>query len=318
MRLSTFTKSIQALALALVIGSGAFAFSAEISKPVTGKIQADKATLPDLMPATVLDKNSRQRNTASNPGDPPLVRTDTHIVINIPSRQLWVYHGDDIYRFFPVGVGRNGFITPIGEFHVLRKVINPGWENPYLASGKVRIAPGGNNPLGTRWIGFYRRGTGEYGIHGTDTPSSIGKFTSHGCIRMQVKDAETVFDMVDIGTPVEVWYKSVLVRREKNTIRIVVYGDPFHKGMPTADAVVSDILKQYPGTTLNTDAITTALQTPDEHFVDVGVAPPIVVVPKSKYRAGDIIPPVVPNREPKIDSPAQEIESGNWSQFAPH
>ena len=40
------------------------------------------------------------------------------------------------------------------------------------------------------------------GIHGTDAPSSIGYSASHGCIRMQVPDAEWLFDHVDVGTTV--------------------------------------------------------------------------------------------------------------------
>ena len=61
------------------------------------------------------------------------------------------------------------------------------------------MPPGPNNPLGTRWMGISSPGIG---IHGTDEPASIGYSDSHGCIRMQVPQAEWLFDHVDIGTPV--------------------------------------------------------------------------------------------------------------------
>ena len=51
------------------------------------------------------------------------------------------------------------------------------------------------NPLGERWIGFY----GEYGIHGTVEPESVGKRVSLGCVRMYEADVEEVFDLVVTG-----------------------------------------------------------------------------------------------------------------------
>jgi lipoprotein-anchoring transpeptidase ErfK/SrfK len=45
---------------------------------------------------------------------------------------------------------------------------------------------------------------GEYAIHGTNNPSSIGGFVSYGCIRMFNSDIRALYRMVDIGTPVVV------------------------------------------------------------------------------------------------------------------
>ena len=61
------------------------------------------------------------------------------------------------------------------------------------------MPPGPGNPLGTRWMGLNAPGVG---IHGTDEPTSIGYSESHGCIRMQVPDAEWLFEHVRVGTPV--------------------------------------------------------------------------------------------------------------------
>jgi L,D-transpeptidase ErfK/SrfK len=63
------------------------------------------------------------------------------------------------------------------------------------------VPPGPSNPLGTRWMGISSPGVG---IHGTDAPASIGYSASHGCVRMQVPDAEWLFDHVDIGTTVHI------------------------------------------------------------------------------------------------------------------
>lgn len=195
---------------------------------------------------------------------------DTRVVINIPSRTLWVYNGDEIVRFFPVGVGRPGFPTPVGKFSIIRKVLDPGWENPYLGAGKMRLAPGATNPLGTRWMGFLQDPGGEYGMHGTDNPGSVGKFSSHGCVRLKVSDAEALFEMIDVGTPVEVIYQPVIIRRHGDEVRVAVYADRFKRGMPTAEKIKADIIKQFPKASVDEAKLFTALQMPQEKYVSVG------------------------------------------------
>lgn len=197
-------------------------------------------------------------------------QADRRLVINIPSRTLWVYEKDKIVRWFPVGVGRPGFPTPTGQYKVLRKIVNPVWEHPYKASGAVRIGVGPNNPLGTRWVGFKEYKGGEYGIHGTDNPSSVGKFSSHGCVRMKIKDAEALFDMVEVGTPVEVAYQTVLVRPQDKQMRLVVYPDAFGRGMPKVEDVRKMVLEQYPNAELDNVLIGQALARPTQTPFVVG------------------------------------------------
>jgi lipoprotein-anchoring transpeptidase ErfK/SrfK len=63
------------------------------------------------------------------------------------------------------------------------------------------VAPGKNNPIGTRWMGLSKDG---YGIHGTNAPASIGHAASHGCIRMRQQDLEELFDLIPVGTAVKI------------------------------------------------------------------------------------------------------------------
>jgi len=149
------------------------------------------------------------------------VADDTKILINIPSRTLEVIKNGKIEKVYPVGVGKPKFPTPTGNFNVISKIVNPGWENPYKAAGENKIKPGQHNPLGTRWIGFYKDVQGEYGIHGTNSPFSVGKYSSHGCIRMKITSAEDLFARVEIGTPVLVrnYTKKIFVKNGKIVIR---------------------------------------------------------------------------------------------------
>jgi lipoprotein-anchoring transpeptidase ErfK/SrfK len=126
------------------------------------------------------------------------------IVINRSTNRLYLYGGEKLRRTFGVATGQAIYPTPRGTFHIVVKWKNPWWYPPTASSwaqGLQPVPPGPNNPLGTRWMGISSPGVG---IHGTDAPSSIGYSVSHGCIRMQVPDAEWLFDRVDVGTMVHI------------------------------------------------------------------------------------------------------------------
>jgi lipoprotein-anchoring transpeptidase ErfK/SrfK len=126
------------------------------------------------------------------------------IVINRSLNRLTLYHGARFVRAFAVATGQAIYPTPQGTFHIVVKWKNPWWYPPVQdewARGLKPVPPGPSNPLGTRWMGLSAPGVG---IHGTDEPTSIGYSASHGCIRMQVPDAEWLFNQVDIGTTVHI------------------------------------------------------------------------------------------------------------------
>ena len=126
------------------------------------------------------------------------------IVVKTHERRLYyVLDGYHALRF-PVGVGRRG-MQWTGLAHVEGKFIRPAWEAPpSIRRENPRlplVIPGGapNNPMGAAALTL--RG-GEYAIHGTNRPSSIGRFVSHGCIRMYNRDIVQLYRMVPVGTPV--------------------------------------------------------------------------------------------------------------------
>ena len=124
------------------------------------------------------------------------------IVINRSLNRLYLYEQNKLFRTFPVATGQAIYPTPRGTWHIVVKYRNPWWYPPTSSSwahGLKPVPPGPNNPLGTRWMGLDAPGVG---IHGTDNPSSIGYSASHGCVRMQVRDSEWLFDHVEIGTTV--------------------------------------------------------------------------------------------------------------------
>ena len=136
----------------------------------------------------------------------PYTRTASRIVIQTSEHKLYHYHDGELLNVYPVAVGRAGRQWS-GDTFVARKVLAPKWapppiirkENPNLPP---LVNPGPNNPLGAAVLVL---GDGNYGIHGTNKESSIGKDVSYGCIRMFNKDILTLFDAVEIGTPVKVF-----------------------------------------------------------------------------------------------------------------
>jgi lipoprotein-anchoring transpeptidase ErfK/SrfK len=129
------------------------------------------------------------------------------IVIHESERRLYLMLGAGQAIRYPVGVGRNGMQWS-GTVQIDGKYVEPAWappesirrENPRLPE----VIPGGSphNPMGVAAMTL--SGGGEYAIHGTNQPSLIGGFVSHGCIRMYNADITDLFGRVSVGTTVVV------------------------------------------------------------------------------------------------------------------
>ena len=179
-------------------------------RPVVAKDRAGRALDGGRLTqriAAALVANSRLPVHARTSLVRPAVTVDSFnavIVINRSVNRLYLYRRSRLRRTFAVATGQTIYPTPTGTFQIVVKWKNPWWYPPTQdswAKGLKPVPPGPDNPLGTRWMGLSVSGVG---IHGTDAPSSIGYSVSHGCIRMQVPDAEWLFDRVTIGTTVHI------------------------------------------------------------------------------------------------------------------
>lgn len=144
------------------------------------------------------------------------------ILINAASRILCLYDGNVRLRLYPVGLGKVSTPTPFGYYKILTKEIDPPWIDP--SNPEYEIPSGSNNPLGYRWMQIQ----GNYGIHGTNRPDSIGFYVSNGCIRMREADVEDLFDLVEIDTPVEITYNRVVVEKaDDGNVVYYIYPDGY-------------------------------------------------------------------------------------------
>lgn len=123
------------------------------------------------------------------------------IVIQLSQRRVQLHRQDRLVESYPVAIGKADWQTPMGEFVVQTMRRHPTWQHPIT---KEDIGPGPENPLGSRWIGFWQDGRHHIGLHGTNQEDSIGQAVSHGCVRMREADIQALFEQVSIGTPVVV------------------------------------------------------------------------------------------------------------------
>jgi lipoprotein-anchoring transpeptidase ErfK/SrfK len=129
------------------------------------------------------------------------------IVVKTKERRLYYVVGEGEAIRYPVGVGRAGMAWS-GTTSIDGKYIKPAWSAPAsIRSDYSRlpaVIPSGSpaNPMGAAALTL--SGGGQYAIHGTNNPGSIGRFVSHGCFRMYNSDVMDLFDRVSLGTPVVV------------------------------------------------------------------------------------------------------------------
>lgn len=135
-------------------------------------------------------------STTDTPQSLPL-----NLVLNLSDRKVKVYRGEMLVASYEVAVGREGWNTPTGEFSVFQKQVDPAWEHPFTG---VVVPPGPDNPLGSRWIGFWSDGVNSIGFHGTPDESVIGSAVSHGCVRMRNEDILALYEQVSLDTVVTV------------------------------------------------------------------------------------------------------------------
>jgi hypothetical protein len=129
-------------------------------------------------------------------------RYEDFITISRPRFQLRHFERLRLIKVYRISVGRIGYETPAGLYHIQNKAANPSWyvpNRPWAGelAGKV-VPPGPDNPIKARWLGIYDGA----GIHGTDATWSIGRPASRGCIRLRIPDVLKLYERVDVETPV--------------------------------------------------------------------------------------------------------------------
>jgi L,D-transpeptidase ErfK/SrfK len=144
---------------------------------------------------------------------------------SLSARKLTIMRGDSVVKQYDVAVGNPNHPTPTGNFTIRKLIWNPAWVPPdeKWAQGKKPAAPGAaNNPMRTVKIFFQEP---DYYIHGTGAVESLGEAASHGCLRMDPKEAAEVALMLmdNAGTSKDWdWVKGILHLGEQRAVNLAV------------------------------------------------------------------------------------------------
>jgi len=137
------------------------------------------------------------------------------VVLNIASKRLFYFpavaEGEPVkVMTYPIGIGRVGWETPLGETTVVSKALNPHWYVPASVRKEHAemgdplpsvVLPGPDNPLGSHVL---KLGLPGYLIHGTNQPYGVGMRVSHGCVRLYPENIELLYSLVGVGEEVRI------------------------------------------------------------------------------------------------------------------
>jgi L,D-transpeptidase ErfK/SrfK len=159
------------------------------------------------------------------------------MVINLPEMRLYLYPdstkpGEEVeVRTWAIGIGADETPSPVRSFTIRTKEENPTWVVPAsilktMDPPRRVVPPGPDNPLGAyrMWLSY-----GLYSIHGTDSPWSIGRLATHGCIRLYPEDIGELYESVRIGTAGEILYQPVKLGEDGGRIYVEVHPDIYRR-----------------------------------------------------------------------------------------
>lgn len=152
------------------------------------------------------------------------------LVINIPELRIYFFEkGTSHVQTYPIGIGDEGWESPLGTFSITERRTNPTWYIPASLQekyGMTSMPPGPENPLGEFILKF---SAGAYGVHGTAMPWGVGRLVSHGCIRSYPEHIRLLFPQVPIGTKLEIIYEPLKIGQRNGRIFVEAHPDVYQK-----------------------------------------------------------------------------------------
>ncbi len=261
---------------ALLSAGSASALELQLPPPgedVVGQVQVIKAKYEDTFADLGEQYNlGYSEMVAANPGvDPWLPGVGTEViiptrfvlppgpregvVINLAEYRLYYYpKGQNVVHTYPLGIGREGWGSPIANTRITAKTKDPAWYPPasiraeHAADGDplpTVVPPGPDNPLGPYKLTL---GVPGYLIHGSNKKFGIGTRTSHGCFRMYNADVTHLFSMISVGTSVRIINEPYKFGVSNGTVYLEAHTPLNDHGDPSVvdkhTAVINTLLKR--------------------------------------------------------------------------
>ncbi|TAK64387.1 MAG: LysM peptidoglycan-binding domain-containing protein [Methylobacter sp.] len=173
------------------------------------------------------------------------------IVLNLANMRLFYYSSKqpDAVFTYPIGIGREGWNTPLGQTTIVAKTVKPTWTVPesirreHAAKGDhlpKTVPPGPYNPLGDYALPL---GFGNYLVHGTNKPYGVGMQVSHGCVRLYPEDIEVLFKKTSVGTPVRIIHQPYMTAWDGDMLYLEAH-EPLPKWAGQKERQQKSLLKQ--------------------------------------------------------------------------
>ncbi|SMC17605.1 L,D-transpeptidase ErfK/SrfK [Desulfacinum hydrothermale DSM 13146] len=168
------------------------------------------------------------------------------LVINLPELRLYFFNKKEkTVQTYPIGIGDEGWETPLGTCRISEKRAHPTWYIPPSLQekyGQKTMPPGPENPLGDYIL---KLSLGAYGIHGTSMPWGVGRLISHGCIRCYPEHIALLYPQVPIGTRLEIIYEPIKLGVKDGAIYVEVHPDVYRR-IPDYQQYAEEKLKTFP------------------------------------------------------------------------
>lgn len=197
------------------------------------------------------------------------------VVINLAELRLYLYpeDGGNVITL-PIGIGRYGWDTPLGETEIIDKRKDPKWyvpEGVYLDMKKrgviiPRVWPAGpKNPLGKYAM---RLSIPAYDIHGTNRNDGVGRRSSAGCIRMLNEDVAEVYNNVEVGTKVTIVNQPFKIAVKDQNVFLEAHTPLYEESiaiekqdfLPDAKIAIAAFLEKHPHVTVDWNKVQKAVQ----------------------------------------------------------
>lgn len=233
------------------------------------------------------------------------------IVLNIPEASVYLVADGQLVREYPVAVSTAESKMPLGRTRVVSKATHPTWfvpksiQDEMAAAGRkviTSVPPGPANPLGPRWIGVWGD---NFGLHGTNVPTSIKHYASHGCVRFLAADIKDLYARVGVGTPVHILYQPVKLAFENGRVWMAAYPDIYRMRYDYTGAVKTLAKQAGALDQLDWAAVSRTIKTQDGILVEVGRRQAPAVKPVIKQPA-PATPAPTPH-DPLEDEDIQDI-----------
>jgi L,D-transpeptidase ErfK/SrfK len=216
------------------------------------------------------------------------------MILNIASKRLFYYpvpaDGEaQQVMTYPIGIGRVGWETPLGETTVIAKAENPSWWVPASVRREHAemgdplpsvVPPGPDNPLGTRVLKLNMPG---YLIHGTNQPYGVGMRVSHGCVRLYPENIEFLYTLVKIGEVVTIMSEPYQMGEVDGQLYFEAH-EPLEDDAVTGEERLQTLLDAQQA--LHAEALNSHLR---DHVMTLAATPNGVPVSINQYDANEVM-----------------------------